>query len=130
MRLKMSKLILAIFAFFSFNSFSLDRSELGAIVNEKTPENLDVSLLDREISQLYQKGAVLLYDCRSSHWVCTGELEMNRCFREKRKAFLDKERVYPCAFIHKFKTEKECYAKQQVFVNRSIIHDFCQNTNP
>ncbi len=128
MRLKMSKLFLFTLLCFCSVSYGIDPRQLKQLTNSQNSEDSkDIALLDNEISLLYQKGPVLLYDCLSSHWVCTGEVELNRCEREKNVAILERKKQLPCAYIHKFKSKEECHARQQIFINRSIAHDFCAN---
>ena len=40
---------------------------------------VDFAQQDSFMSDLYQKGAYLVYDCERLHWVCTGAEEFNQC---------------------------------------------------
>ena len=81
------------------------------------------------LDAFYIRGSHLVYDCSTRHWVCTGELEYNRCKTQRNKAVLDLSYNLPCAAFEIYKKRKDCYEAQIELTNTARFERFCLNTD-
>lgn len=82
---------------------------------------------DRDISDKFQLGRYLVYDCLESTWVCTRKAEFDRCIEHRRDAKLTFRKNLRCANFNKYETTKACQKVQQNMVNRGNANHFCEN---
>lgn len=94
---------------------------------EPTEEYLDISFQDSFLSVLYERGPILIYDCISDHWVCTGPIEKGRCDKDRKEALLDREENLPCAVLNTFENESICQNAQRRLVDNGTATPFCIN---
>ena len=94
-------------------------------MGQEQTEFTDISQEDPNLDALYQRGAYLVYDCYSKHWVCTQELEYKRCMNDRKEALLDFKEQLPCAYLDKFTLEKDCFQRQQELTDRGHQTQFC-----
>lgn len=90
-------------------------------------QGYDITLYDSELSLFYERGPVLIYDCISKHWVCTGEIEQARSLNERKFSILENEDRLPCAPIKKFSSDIACIKKQIELVNLNVENRFCMH---
>ena len=98
-------------------------TESSADIDESVGQDIDQS--DPFMDAYYQRGAYLVYDCRTRHWVCTQELEHKRCINQRKEALLDYKTILPCAHFDLFKKRKDCKSKQQQLTNAAKYEQFC-----
>jgi hypothetical protein len=110
----------------------LTESDISEFPEPET-NNMDVLLRDPMLSLKYQRGAYLVYDCISQHWVCTSKFEFNLCKDERAEAIADNNTKLPCAAFDYFedegnlKAEKVCNRYQMKLINRNEGKRFCLN---
>ena len=63
---------------------------------------------DPELNAFYQRGAYLVYDCASKHWVCTRKLEHKRCKIIRKRGLLEYDNRLQCAHFDQYKSNKLC----------------------
>ena len=80
-----------------------------------------------KLNEFYERGPFLVYDCVVKHWVCTRDLEFNRCKEQKKEALLDFKAKLPCVEFSKYKTEKLCQKEQQRVTNNFFGDRFCMH---
>lgn len=92
----------------------------------KTSKDKDI-VENRDISERFQLGKFLVYDCINSNWICTRKEEYNRCKDERSDAFSNYKKNLVCAYFNEYKTTKDCQKVQQQMVDRGLVDKFCQN---
>jgi hypothetical protein len=94
---------------------------------QEGPENegVDIDQQDPYMNPLYQKGQFLVYDCVSRHWVCTQELEFDRCKAQRHEALANYKNELPCAFFDKLDDMPKCHQEQQRLTNAAKYEQFC-----
>lgn len=77
------------------------------------------------ISDKYEAGEYLIYDCADSHWVCVRESFYKEC-EEKRREDSELKRTHSrCAMVGKFPTKKSCFQRQLFMVTHHFGNSFC-----
>lgn len=117
MRIEISKLLLSIVL--------LLMGAVGLASPEMSEKNKELLLLDSELSDLYQRGPFLVYDCVNKHWVCTASNEFKRCEGGRVKAIEDKKAKMPCVPVKDFKTEASCITQQKYVTNSGMSSVSC-----
>ena len=85
----------------------------------------DIDLTDPYMDALYQRGSLLVYDCVTKHWVCTKDLEYDRCVNNRKEAILDFKTILPCAHFDKFELRQDCKKRQQELTDVAKYEKFC-----
>ncbi len=78
------------------------------------------------ISDKYEAGAFLIYDCEDKHWVCVGKTFFDECI-ENRKLDLETgaSPLYRCAPVGEFPTKKSCFQRQLFLTSNHHGAQFC-----
>ena len=118
MRINISKLLLSLIIL-------LNSAYIQA--QEKSNEDVDILLLDPNLSLKYQRGGHLVYDCSGKHWVCTGSNEFKNCLESRKIAKNENLPKFGCASIKKFDSEKACTDYQMKLISASMGNNFCLN---
>ncbi|MEX0798992.1 MAG: hypothetical protein WD025_06090 [Bacteriovoracaceae bacterium] len=122
---------LAFLAAFSFEAALGQDGPEEFVANESRDDSalevgVDFAQQDPFMSDLYQKGPYLLYDCESMHWVCAGRGEFNRCVRWRSRALKRGEANLSCAHFVPFDSRQECHKKQIEMTNTGTLERrFC-----
>lgn len=79
-----------------------------------------------DISDKYQAGPYLIYDCLERHWVCVLESYYSLC-HEQRKKDLDlvENDLFSCAPIGKFPNKISCFQRQLFLTTHHHGDTFC-----
>jgi hypothetical protein len=78
------------------------------------------------ISDIYQAGPYLIYDCQEKHWVCVLESYHKDCQMKREKDLLDKEGLYhSCAPLGVLPTKKSCFQRQLFLTTHNYGTRFC-----
>lgn len=85
----------------------------------------DFLLQDPNLSERYQRGSYLVYDCASRHWVCTAKDEYQRCERERAEAKQNRQGNLVCGHFRKFDTIEQCQQKQRHMTDFNSSDRFC-----
>lgn len=123
----MKVIILAFTLLFSQILFAQEKGVIAQNGNERIglQSGVDFDNDDPNMDALYQRGAYLVYDCFTNHWVCTDELEYNRCKIQRKEALLDYKNSLPCAYFDQYKTRKKCQNAQTQLTNEARFEVFC-----
>ena len=77
------------------------------------------------ISDNYEAGKYLIYDCEAKHWACVGEVYYKEC-QDKRRSDQSFESYYhSCAPLGAFPTKKSCFQRQQFLITHNHGYRFC-----
>ncbi len=78
------------------------------------------------ISDKYEAGAFLIYDCEDNHWVCVLESYYKAC-EEKRSQELQKSEalIHTCAPIGEFPNKWSCFQRQLFLTTHEHGNRFC-----
>lgn len=79
------------------------------------------------ISEKYEAGAFLIYDCLEGHWTCVLETHFKICESERKQDLEDKKMHLSCAAISSFPTKKACFQRQLFMVSQNFGTRFCLN---
>lgn len=112
-----------------FSSLALSQESEVRSVRENTgvEAGVDIDQQDPNLDALYKRGPYLVYDCNTRHWVCTRELEYNRCRIQRKEALLDFEDVLPCATFDIFDKRQDCWQRQQELTDVAKYEQFCMH---
>lgn len=77
------------------------------------------------ISDKYEAGPFLIYDCLDKHYVCVLESYFNDCAEAREKDIHNKELKMSCAPISKHLNKKSCFQKQLFMVSQNHGNRFC-----
>lgn len=78
-----------------------------------------------DISEKYEAGAFLIYDCQEGHWVCVLESSYRECEAGRKKALIYNHKVLPCAPIGEFPTKRSCFDRSLFLVTHGHGERFC-----
>jgi hypothetical protein len=77
------------------------------------------------ISDNYDAGKYLIYDCAAKHWACVDESHYKEC-QDKRRSDQAVESFYhSCAPLGIFPTKKSCFQRQSFLVTHNHGYRFC-----
>lgn len=84
--------------------------------------------MEDQISDKYEAGKYLIYDCKDGHWVCVAEPFYKNC-QETRSQELAKKGVVhlSCAPIGEMASKKSCYQRILFFTTHHHGSRFCIN---
>lgn len=78
------------------------------------------------ISENYDAGSWLIYDCEEKHWTCVLESNYRECEEKRKKDFnLPNEVYHSCAPIGQFPTKRSCFQRQLFMVSQNYGQRFC-----
>jgi hypothetical protein len=91
----------------------------------KSQEFVDIYSSDPQLSDRYDRGVHLIYDCKEKHWVCTTKALSQYCEKTRKRAIENYEYSLPCAPFKGFENEKDCNLKQLEFTHKGHIQSYC-----
>ena len=77
------------------------------------------------ISEKYEAGQHLIYDCEAGHYVCVLESYYKECDEKRNKDLHDKKVNLSCASIATLPNKKSCFQKQLFMVSQNHGNKFC-----
>ena len=83
--------------------------------------------LNPRISNKYNRGRYLIYDCVDKHYACVFLDNLDKCRKDRDKALEDNRFSLPCAPLKVFNTQKDCFKEAKKRVEDLEIKEFCQN---
>jgi hypothetical protein len=69
------------------------------------------------VSEKYELGSFLIYDCQDQHWVCVLEQYYKDCEKIREQAIFDKKDNLGCLPVGDLENKKACFQKQLYFVS-------------
>ena len=79
------------------------------------------------ISFRYRRGEYLIYDCSDRHFACVNADSFKKCKDERETAKSQRQHLFPCAPLKKFKTQKECFKAYYQAIHQEGDKSFCIN---
>jgi len=100
---------------------------LGSLVKANAPERVRAGFdLERDlISENYDAGAFLIYDCLEGHWTCVSQTNFEECEKKRTDDLAADEIISRCAPIGEFKTKKSCFQRQLFMVSHNHGASVC-----
>lgn len=77
------------------------------------------------ISDKYEAGPFLIYDCKDKHYVCVLESYFKECGESRAKDIHDRKLELSCAPISEHLNKKSCFQKQLFMVSQNHGTKFC-----
>jgi len=77
------------------------------------------------ISENYEAGPFLIYDCVEKHWTCVMKNYYEDCEKNRAKDIQAKKREVSCAPIGDLENKKSCFQKQLFLVSQNYGSRFC-----
>jgi hypothetical protein len=77
------------------------------------------------ISENYEAGPFLIYDCQEGHWTCVLESYYKDCEEKRAKDVHEKKLELSCAPIGELPNKKSCFQKQLFLVSQNHGTRFC-----
>lgn len=77
------------------------------------------------ISEKYEAGPYLIYNCKEKYFVCVMEANYKECEAERTQENADKKLELGCAPISKMLNKKSCFQQQLFFVSQNQGTKFC-----
>lgn len=105
--------------------FQIGHQHFLAQAVEKIPAGDDP--IRDDISNKYQAGAYLIYDCGEGHWVCVREEDFKECRAQYEEDRQNDKGQYSCVPVEEFKIKKSCFQKQLYLVSNAYGGRFCVN---
>lgn len=77
------------------------------------------------ISEDYEAGPFLIYDCAQKHWTCVLESYYKDCEKKRDEDIHLKKAEMSCAPVSVLPNKKSCFQKQLFLVSQNVGHRFC-----
>lgn len=78
------------------------------------------------LSEKYEAGAYLIYDCEQKHWVCVLESYFEECKLKRQKELMNEEKLlHSCAPLGVLPTKKSCFQRQLFLTTHNHGQRFC-----
>ena len=77
------------------------------------------------ISEDYEAGPFLIYDCQKKSWICVLEEYQKTCLEKRAKDVHERKLELSCAFISELPNKKSCFQKQLFMVSQNMGNRFC-----
>lgn len=82
------------------------------------------------ISENYEAGPFLMYDCSNQHWVCVLESYYNECEKNRQTELLTDKTEHSCAPMGEFPNKISCFQRQLFLTTHNHGTRFCvKNSN-
>lgn len=81
------------------------------------------------ISEEYEAGAFLIYDCEKQTFVCVLESYYKECLTKRAEAQHFKELNVRCAGVEELPNKKSCFQRQLFMVSQNMGNRFCVGTD-
>ncbi len=85
----------------------------------------DEVVLPTRISEEYNSGAYLIYNCQNQLWVCVAEENYQECEAERIKDIAHARARSGCAPLKKFVTDKSCFERQLYLISQNYGNRIC-----
>lgn len=86
----------------------------------------DEGTLQDIISEEYEAGPFLVYDCKDKHWVCVQPSYYENCKDLRKRDLARTEELYhTCAPAGKFPTKRSCFQRQLFLTTHNHGNRFC-----
>ena len=82
-------------------------------------------ILPTRISEEYNSGAYLIYNCQNHFWVCVAEENFKECEAQKIEDVAHARARSSCAPVKKFVTDKSCFERQLYLVSQNYGDRIC-----
>lgn len=80
-----------------------------------------------QISDKYEAGLHLIYDCKDGHWVCVRKEFYKECEESRAEGLAKKQVRFNCAPIGPMASKKACYQRVLYLTTHNHGHRFCIN---
>jgi hypothetical protein len=77
------------------------------------------------ISDDYEAGPYLIYDCLAQHWTCVLETYYKDCQKKREEDLHFKAENMRCSPVAQFPNKKSCFQKQLFMVSQNFGNRFC-----
>jgi hypothetical protein len=77
------------------------------------------------ISEKYEAGPYLIYDCSEGHWVCVLKEYYEQCQVSRNDELVRKQKELSCAPIGEFPNKKSCFQRQLYMTGQGFGTRFC-----
>ncbi len=77
------------------------------------------------ISEKYEAGPFLIYDCEDKHWVCVSEELSKECESKRNEDLKAKKLNVRCASITKYPVKKSCFQRALFLTGKNHGTRFC-----
>ena len=77
------------------------------------------------ISNNYEAGPYLIYDCKEQHWTCVLESYYKDCQEKRQRDLASEDISHSCAPIGYFPTKKSCFERQLFLSTHDYGKRFC-----
>lgn len=81
------------------------------------------------ISEQYDAGSFLMYDCVAGHWVCVLEADYKECESLRSEDDETAEIKHRCAPVGKFETKRSCFQRQLFMTSNHFGQSMCIKDN-
>jgi len=112
-------MFIKVMVFFLLASASVRAANVEKILNGYDPV-ADV------LSDEYEAGPYLIYDCKNKHWVCVLKSYFDECASVRNKEQLDKIEKLSCAPVEEFLNKKSCFQKQLYLTTHGFGDKMCE----
>lgn len=79
------------------------------------------------LSDKYEAGLHLMYDCKDGHWVCVSKSFYKECEESRAQGLAKKDVRLNCAPIGAMASKKACYQRVLYLTTHNHGHRFCIN---
>ena len=79
------------------------------------------------ISDKYEAGPFLIYDCEEGHWVCVLASYYQDCLDKRKKDLVGNQLKNSCIPLEELPTKKSCFQKQLFLTAQNHSTRFCMN---
>ena len=76
------------------------------------------------ISEDYEAGPFLIYDCVQNHWTCVLESYYKECEKKRSEDLHFKKEQMSCAPVGELPNKKSCFQKQLFLVSQNVGYRF------
>ena len=77
------------------------------------------------ISEKYEAGAHLIFDCEDDHWACVLAEDSVTCEEKRELALRNGERDLPCAHLGQMPSKRSCFQKSLYLTGQAHGKRFC-----
>lgn len=77
------------------------------------------------LSDEYEAGPFLIYDCKNKHWVCVLKPYFETCQSQRAQEQFDKIEKLSCAPVEEFPNKKSCFQKQLYLTTQGFGDKMC-----
>lgn len=82
-------------------------------------------ILPVRISEAYNSGPYLIFNCQNQHWVCVTEDNFKECQSERIEDIALARARSSCAPVKRFVTERSCFERQLYLISQNYGDRIC-----